>query len=201
MWECLRVVFKIFWGNPGQHGSLCNLREIFHRNRVTKDVKVFNIGDEFLLHVFKAHLTAAIMEELKMEANTTTIDHPQSRQWLEHKAQLIVSNVLMPSTSIDPVYRMHRSLLHLAFLYVDLREAIWWECGEHIVRHWKWWLPRFIATGCSNYATGAVHLITNLRADFPKHISYITTHNRTVNMQGKGGRAKPLYQLIERYNL
>ena len=196
--ECLRVVFKIFWGNPGQHGSLCNLREIIHRNRVTKDVKVFNVGDEFLLHVFKAHLTTAIME---IDTQATTIDHPQSLQWLKDKAELIVSQVLMPSTSTDPVYRMHRSLLHLSFLYVDLREAIRYECGEHIVRHWKWWLPRFIATGCSNYATEAVHLITNLRANFPKHISNIATHNRTVNMQGKDGKAKPLDQLIEHYNL
>ena len=38
----------------------------------------------------------------------------------------------MPSTSTDPVFGMHRSLLHLSFLYVDLREAIRWECGEHI---------------------------------------------------------------------
>ena len=122
-------MFKIFWGNPDQHGSLGNLREIIHRNRVTKDVKVFNIGDEFLLHVFKAHLTAAIMEEFNMETKTTAVDHPQSLQWLEDKAQLIVSNVLVPSTSADPVYRMHRSLLHLAFLYVD---PIRWECGEHM---------------------------------------------------------------------
>ena len=68
-------------------------------------------------------------------------------------------------------------------------------------RHWKWWLPHFIATGCSNYAIKAVHLIINLRADLPKHISYTATHNRTVNMQGKGGRAKLLDQLIEHYNL
>ena len=74
-------MFKIFWGNPGQHGSLYNLHEIIHRNRVTKDVKVFNVGDEFLLHVFKAHLTAAIME-LKIDTQATTIDHPQSLQWL-----------------------------------------------------------------------------------------------------------------------
>ena len=91
LWECLRVVFNIFWGNPGQHGSLCNLREIIHRNRITKDVKVFNVGNKFLLHVFKAHLTAAIMEELKIDTQATTIDHPQSLQWLEDKAELIVS--------------------------------------------------------------------------------------------------------------
>jgi hypothetical protein len=180
---------------------VCNLREIISRNRVTKDVKVFNVGDEFLLHVFKAHLTAAITEELKIDTLATTIDHPKSLQWFEDKAKLIVSKVLMPSTSTDPVYRMHRSLLHLSFLYIGLREAIRCELGEHIARHWKWWLPCFIATGCSNYATEAVHLITNLCANFPKHISYIATHNRTVNMQGKDGRAKPLDQLVEHYNL
>ena len=25
LWECLRVVFLIFWGSPSQHGSLCNM--------------------------------------------------------------------------------------------------------------------------------------------------------------------------------
>ena len=54
---------------------------------------MFNIGDKFLIHVFKAHLTAAIIEELKMETKTTTTDHPQSLQWLEGKAELIVSHL------------------------------------------------------------------------------------------------------------
>ena len=42
---------KYLGGNLGQHGSLCNLHEIIHQNRVTKDVKVFNVGDEFLLRL------------------------------------------------------------------------------------------------------------------------------------------------------
>ena len=90
MWE---LVLKIFGGNPGQHGSLCNLREIIQQKRVTKDVKVFNVGDKFLLHIFKGHLTAAIMEELKVETKATIIDHPQSLQWLEDKATFIVTCV------------------------------------------------------------------------------------------------------------
>lgn len=78
---------------------------------------------------------------------------------------------LHPVSSSDPIQQMHRSFLHVAYSYVDLRRAIRWENGPHIVRHWKWWLPRFLAAGCSNYASEAVHLIANLSAIFPKHIA------------------------------
>ena len=64
LWECLRVVFTIFWGAPNQPGSLCNLREIARRTSVDKGVKVFNTGDEFLLLAFRAHLKAAIASSL-----------------------------------------------------------------------------------------------------------------------------------------
>lgn len=124
LWECLRVVFGIFWGTPAQPGSLCNLREIVRRTRVDKAVKVFNVGDEFLIHVFKSHLIASIMRELKM---TDCINHTQSHQWLHDTAKRIVSCALMPTQSDDPVYQLHTSFLHLSFLYVDLREAIRWE--------------------------------------------------------------------------
>ena len=113
----------------------------------------------------------------------------------------IVTDSLMPTTSEDPTYMLHRTLLHLGFLYVDLRNAIRWEDGPHIVRHWKYWLPRFIATGCKNYAAESVHLIAKLAADFPKHLAYIATNNRTVNMEGKPGHGKPIDQLMEHYNL
>ena len=64
-----------------------------------------------------------------------------------------------------------------------------------------WWLPRFHATRCKNYATEAANLVVNLTARFPKHISYIAIHNRTVNMDGKPGHGKPLDQVMEHYNL
>ena len=103
----------------------------------------------------------------------------------------------MPSNSTDPVYKMHRSFLHLAYLYIDLREA------QQIVRHWKLWLPHFLAEGFTNYATEAIHVISNLTALFPKHIAYIATHNRTINMTGRPGRAKPIdqFQLLHNYLL
>ena len=110
-------------------------------------------------------------------------------------ANSIVSQTLYPSTFTDTVYDLHRSFLHTAFLYADLRQAIRFEKGEQIIRHWKWWLPRFHATGCKNYATEAANLVVNLNARFPKHISYIAIHNRTVNMDGKHGHGKPLDQV------
>ena len=63
------------------------------------------------------------------------------------------------------------------------------------------WLPRFIGTGRKNYATESVNITANLLADFPKHISYIVTNNRTVNTHGKIGHGKPIDQMVEHYNL
>lgn len=203
LWECLRVLFAMFWGSPAQPGSLCNLREIIRRNQVDKAVKVFNVADEFLMHTFKAHLLTSVTSTLSVSDVAQSIPHEESGKWLRNQAERLVKEILMPqaSESKDPVHTLHKSFLHHAFLYVDLREAIRWEHGPQIVRHWKWWLPRFVGTGKKNYAAEAVNMIANIAADFPRHIAYLATHNRTVNTEGKPGRGKPVDQLMEHYIL
>ena len=201
LWECLKVLLLMFWGSPTQVGSLCNIREFVRRVQVDKGGKVFNVCDEFLLHAYKSHLIAAICTQLHIDTPDAPVPHESTLQWLEATANLIVSEVLFPSTSTDPLYGLHRSFLHTAFLYADLRRAIRFEEGNDIIQHWKWWLPRFLATGCKNYAIEAANLIVNLTARFPRHIAYIATHNRTVNMDGKPGHGKPLDQVMEHYNL
>ena len=57
-----------------------------------------------------------------------------------------------------------------------------------------------MGTGRNNYSVEAANLIANLQADFPKHIAYVSTHNRTVNMEGRPGCGKPIDQLMEHYN-
>ena len=195
------MVFSIFGGSPSDTGSLCNMREFISRKLVSKSVKVFNVGDEFLLHTFKAHFIARICSVLGITSPTADIDHIPTLQWLKEKALMIVRETINPIQSTDPLYAKHRTFLHLAFLYVDLRRAIRWEDGPQIIRHWKLWLPRFIGTGCKNYSTEAINLIAHVTADFPKHIAYIATHNRTVNTTGKPGRGKPMDQLMEHYVL
>ncbi len=177
------------------------MREVTRRTSVDKNVKVFNVCDEFLVHAFKGHLISGVLTYFKAKSPADLIEHSATERWLQETADTLVSKTLMPSNSTDPVYKMHRSFLHHAFLYIDLREAIRWENGQQIVRHWKYWLPHFLAEGCTNYAVEAVHVISNLIASFPKHIAYIATHNRTVNMTGRPGRAKPIDQLMEHYNL
>ena len=223
LWECLKVIYMIYWGNPSQPGSLCNLREQINRKQVDKSAKVFNVGDEFLLHCFKvgsksttmcfilgpgifyryvkAHLTARICTLLKINNAAESIPHESSQVWLRDTALQLWSDTLAPTATDDPVFAFHRSFLHMAFLYVDLRNAIRWENGPHIITHWKLWLPRFIATGCKNYATESVHLLTNVYADLPRHLAYIAIHNRTVNLEGKPGRGKPVDQMTEHYIL
>ena len=96
---------------------------------------------------------------------------------------------------------LHDQLVHLAFLYVDLRNAIRYENGEHVIRLWRFWFPVFLACRKSNYACEAANLLCNIQADFPTHIAYIAIHNRTVNIQGRVGYGKPIDQMIENYNL
>ena len=110
LWECLRVVFKIFWGSPSHTGSLCNHREYIRRLQVDKSVKVFNVGDEFLVHVFKAHLAANICTLLKLESRNDPIDHEKSLQWLQETAESLTEETLVAdTTSTDSVYKMHRA--------------------------------------------------------------------------------------------
>ena len=117
-----------------------NLREVIRQTHVDKNVRVFNVGDEFLVHAFKGHLIANIMNQLDVKTTEDPIDHNITKVWLQETADKLVNCTLMPVDSIDPMYKMHRSFLHHAFLCVDLREAIRWENGPQVVRHWKFWL-------------------------------------------------------------
>ena len=169
----LKLSFLIFWGTPDQQGSLYSMREQIRRNTVDKNVKVFSTGDEFVIHMFKAHLAARVCSKLALRSTSDSVEHEKSLVWLQSTAEDMVEHTLMPmdATPSDKAYFMHRTFLHLAFLYVDLRNAIRFEDGPHIVRLWKLWLPRFIGTGRNNYAVECVHLIANVTADWPKHLA------------------------------
>lgn len=103
--------------------------------------------------------------------------------------------------SSDGVYTFSRAFMHAAYLYYYLRQAIRFEDGEHVIRHWKYWLPYFLGTGRKNYACEAANLLANIQADFPRHIAYVVVHNRTVNTTGTPGHGKPIDQMLEHYNL
>jgi hypothetical protein len=143
-------------------------------------------------------LSPSIATSFKLESIFDPIQHENSLDWLKSTAERLVEETIMPP---DTVNTMHRAFLHTAYLYMDLRNAIRFEDGPQVVRHYKLWLPRFIGTGRRNYAVECVNVICNLWADFPKHISYIATHNRTVNTTGKFGHGKPIDQMVEHYNL
>lgn len=201
MWECLRTVLSNYWGSASTAGSLYHLREVIRRHKIDQKGKVFSVADEFVLHCFHAHLLANICFYFKITCPFDSIPHENTKEWLFSTAELILECSIMPTESMDPVYAMHRSFLYTAFLYHDLRQAVRYEEGSHIIRHWKLWLPIFLGTNCYNYAKEAVNLLANLKADFPLHIAYIVTHNRTVNTEGRVGCGKPIDQMVEHYSL
>ena len=125
----------MYWGSPAQVGSLCNIRELVRWMKVDKAAKVFNVCDEFIVHAYKSHLLAAVCTQLMKAWVPWLIAHESTLQWSEAKAKEIVSQILYWSDFTDPVYGLHHTYLHIAFLYVDLRNAIQFEEGEHIIRH------------------------------------------------------------------
>ena len=125
------MVFLKFWGSPAHSGTLCNLREVIRRTHVDKCVKVFSVGDEFLVHAFKGHLISSILIHFRAKSPDDPIEHRTTECWLQETADQLVLKTLMPSNSTDPVYKTHRSFLHQAYLYIDLREAIRWDNGQH----------------------------------------------------------------------
>ena len=94
LWECLRVVYMIFWGTLPEPGSLCNLREIARRTQVDKAVRVFNVGDEFLVPTFKITST---LSKLNIKEVSDSVHHSTSQEWLKETAMKIVSSTLMPT--------------------------------------------------------------------------------------------------------
>ncbi len=201
MWECLKLILEAFWGKTTTPGSICNLREKINRHKLDKNGTKFSVADEFVIHAFESHLLAHVYTFFGIGSSTDQIHHDCSLQWLKDTAQAIVDSVLVLNETTDMVQQFSMSFMHSAFLYHDLRQAIRYEDCEHIILHWKLWLPYFLGMGRKNYSNEAANLICNVQADFPKHIAYIAIHNRTVNITGRAGHGKPIDQMVEHYNL
>ena len=128
-------------------------------------------------------------------------------QWLQRTAQTIYEKTIrvrdppIYEEDDDAVYAYHRTLLHMGYLYVNLRTAIRWENGPEIIRMWRYWLPLFLGAGKVNYSSEAANFLANLAADWSPEMCYIHTHHRTVNSSGKVAHGKPIDQLVEHYNL
>ena len=201
IWECLRVAVMEHWGKQSDPGSLCNLRSLINHTLVDKAAQTFSIADEFVVHAFKVHLLAAICTHVNMPFVLKPVEHESPLEWLSSTAKSVMEKHVMPKESNDPIHALHRSFPYVGFLYMDLRKAIRYEEGAHIIRLWKHWAILFLGTDCNNYSTEAYNLLCNLQVSYPKHIAYLVTHNRTVNMHGMSGRGKPIDQMLEHYNL
>lgn len=130
LWECQRVILDPFWGDIRAVGSLSNLRQHINRLSVDQKGKVFNTGDEFLIHCFHAHLAAAICRHFGIESTDADIPHMPTFEWLQKTAASIMLSWHQHSRHV--AYAFHRWFMRGCFLYVDLREAIRYEKGEQV---------------------------------------------------------------------
>lgn len=106
LWECLRVIFAIFWGTPGHPGSLCSIREYINWKQVNRSATVFSVSDEFIMHAFKGHLVVSICTQLKIASPKNAIQHEPGLEWLKNTAESIVKSTLLPRDSEDSVLNL-----------------------------------------------------------------------------------------------
>ena len=106
------------WGKQSDPGLLSNLRCLINRTLVDKSAKTFS-----------THLNVSSPSE--------PIDHESSLEWLSSLAKSVVENHVMPKEINDPIHALHHSFLYVGFLYTDLRKAIRYEEGAHIIRLWR----------------------------------------------------------------
>ena len=89
LWECLKLIFLMFWGTTSQPGSLCNVREYISRKQVDKEAKVFNVADEFLIHTFKSHLLARVCSLLKLTSPSSDFNYAPTYEWFQKQARML----------------------------------------------------------------------------------------------------------------
>ena len=209
MWECLKVIYLTFWESPEHPGSLANISKLTNRTNVTIAAKKFQQADEFLRHALEAHLTASLLTFLNISSVSADISSDQSTVTelrLHQTAERFANQVISAPTDedkkdADHMYNFHRSFLQMALLYEDLRDAIKHEDGPRTIQHWRMWLLYFLASKRTNYSSEAANLLANLKTDFSKWLSYIVTHNRTVNSSGRPGHGKAIDMAVEHHNL
>ena len=208
MWQCLRVLCQLYWGAENIPGSLAHLRATVGRKNMIKGAKSFKEADEFLHHALEAHLTEALCKHLNINSPTEApaMHCETTTEWLDTTVTSFLQLVVSVPTdaqeeTADHLKNFHRSFIHDAILYADLRNAIQYEDGERIISHWRWWLLYFRATGSKNYAKEAANLLANLKADFSQWMAYIVTHNRCVNTTGTPSKAKAIDMALEHHNL
>ena len=147
---------------------------------------MFNVGDEFITHAFKAHLIGRICTLLKLKSLDDDIQHDISVKWLRDTAEMMVPKTFFPESSEDPVLKILCTTFTGPF-------CTWPFCTLG-----KWPAHPKAVDPPLRWHRHEMKNIANVRAEFA---AYIVSNNRTVNMQGKPGKGEPLDQLIEHYNL
>ena len=126
---------EFYSSTSGAVGSLSNIRQRIEKLGVDKKGKDFSRGEEFIVHAFHDHLAASL-------SSPDDLAKKQSFQWLQSKAAAIVEATIMPATSHDTAYYLHRCFMH----------------GAQIIRLWKHWLLYFLGAGRKKYTLEATFI-------------------------------------------
>ena len=119
--------------------SLSKPLDQFVLHRLKSNYRAGSPSDMVLVQDLRVHLISTPVSASTSQLPTST-GSQLSQLWLEETASSFIHKVVwVPSDShtheADSVYNQHRSFLHAAFLYTDLRNAVRCEDGPRIISH------------------------------------------------------------------
>ncbi len=102
--------------------------------------QAFSIADEFVLHVFKAHIVANICEKVKIETPLQCIQREATPEWLEEIAETMLSSHHRTQMTQFLLYTDCSCMQALGFsYYINTCELLFlMKNGGNIVHYWKY---------------------------------------------------------------
>ena len=174
-------------GHSSWHGSLCNMREQIRCNQVNKDIKVFSVGDKFVVHWFKAHLSARTCTMLGLQSTSDNIPHEKSLTWLQSTAEKRVSKTLMPThtPSSDILYSIPSSSFStIMWSHQTWEWATYCETRSSGCQDWNWAEKKTVLW---SVYTRLPTCVRSYQAPLTSHLSFIAIYNRTVKLRQAEG--------------
>ena len=115
-----------------------------------------------ICHILSAAMQVMKMSKLKdipvselVDENTWMLPAVETKQILSQISRKIMDFISLPEPSLDGVYAYGVEVLSLGLFYMLFKDAIKEGNVEKVLKCWKYFVPIFKASGCTNYSIEA----------------------------------------------
>ena len=201
----IKGIRNVGWGKKSEIGSFSFVQNLWQRNNVAeKKSPVYFALDRFLLDYLHAVIDSQARKcvedgDVAKSGSTWTInelfliaDKFLDFLYVEHPKEF-----LKPLETAKDVIRDNCvMILRTQYLKFGIRNSN----GFMVVRAYKFFFPRYLGMGMTNYCREVVILLNRLYFDLSEFTSYILLHNRSISEKGNEGHDVAGDMCMEHWN-